>query len=222
MEKTSTFHLQWSHPFPESVVPHLTLHTFRSHEFVITEGDAPQYLYYIVEGKAKVYFTQQNGKVALLHFVTEGAFIGDMEMLDERYESKGVQAATTLKMLALPIHMARQTLLTDALFLRQLCTYMSRKIMHNSAKMSQSLAYPLENRLAEFLLMSQENRVYNEKHTEVAAFLGVSYRHLLYVFAQFVDRGLIEKDGKQYVLKDVKALTRMATSIFKTPIHDID
>lgn len=212
----------FQHPFPKSIERELTMHIFEGNEFIIPEGSAPQYLYYIVQGKAKVYFTQPNGKVALLHFVTEGAFIGDMEMLDERYYSKGVQATTTLKALALPIHVARQTLLHDADFLRGLCIFLSRKIMHNSAKMSQSLAYPLESRLAEFILMSEEQNVYQQKHTEVAQFLGVSYRHLLHVFSQFVARGILEKHGRSYILRDKSALEHIATSIFKTSIQDIN
>lgn len=222
MQKKFVDMTTFKHPFPTAVEHALTLHLFEPNEFIIPEGDPPQFLYYIVRGKAKVYFTQPNGKVALLHFVTEGAFIGDMEMLDERYYSKGVQAATTLHVLALPIHIARQTLLQDADFLRGLCVFLSRKIMHNSAKMSQSLAYPLESRLAEFILMSEEQNIYQQKHTEVAQFLGVSYRHLLHVFAQFVSRGFLEKCGKSYLLRDKKALTHIATSIFETSIRDIE
>lgn len=38
--------------------------------------------------------------------------------------------------------------------------------------------------------------MYREKHTEVSEFLGVTYRHLLYVLADFVKRGYLKKQNK--------------------------
>jgi len=206
--------------FPEAIATFADVHDFKAGEFLNIEGDEPAYLYYILSGKVKVYFTQSNGKVALLHFLGAQSFIGDMELLEARYYSKGVQASTDTRCLALPTTYVRELLLNDVTFLRHLALYLSKKIMHNSAKMSQSLAYPLENRLAEFILMSENDNIYQEKHTEAAEFLGVSYRHLLHVLAQFVARGWLEKDGRSYILRHKSALQDMATSIFATAIND--
>lgn len=206
--------------FPKSIEQFAEIHDFEAGEFINVEGDEPAYLYYILSGKVKVYFTQSNGKVALLHFLGTHSFIGDMELLEARYYSKGIQASQKTRCLAFPTVHVRELLLNDVTFLRHLALYMSKKIMHNSAKMSQSLAYPLENRLAEFILMSENNGIYKEKHTEAAEFLGVSYRHLLHVLAQFVERGLLQKDGRCYILRQKSILEEMATSIFATAIHD--
>ena len=59
--------------------------------------------------------------------------------------------------------------------------------------------YELSYRLAELLLVAANHEdVYKKKHTEIAEYLGVSYRHLIYTFKQFRERGFIQKQGTAY------------------------
>lgn len=198
------------HLFSFEIAPFIEVHRFLRGEWLIREGNFPQYLYYLVEGKTKVYMTQENGKVALLSFTEPHAFIGELELLDEEYYSKGVQAMTTTICLAIPIEQCKKDLLNDAVFLRSLCTFLGNKTSTMTAKFSQSFAYPLENRLAEFILLSSHNKVYKEKHIEVCDYLGVSYRHLLHVLAQFCTEGLLIKDGRNYVIQNIEELKKRA------------
>ncbi|KHE67237.1 helix-turn-helix domain-containing protein, partial [Halobacillus sp. BBL2006] len=75
---------------------------------------------------------------------------------------------------------------------------------------AQSLSFPLENRLADFILQTADGQVYKEKHVTVCDFLGVSYRHLLHVLAQFCEKGYLQKEGKQYQIKDRQRLRELA------------
>ena len=59
-------------------------------------------------------------------------------------------------------------------------------------------------------LLSQEGDLYHEKHTQAAEYLGVSYRHLLYVLAQFIHDGLLTKSKKGYLIKNRKQLSGLA------------
>lgn len=201
------------HLFSFDVSNLLEVHQFERGEWINNEGSFPQYLYYLVEGKAKVYFTQGNGKVALINFAQPGAFIGEIELLSNDYYSKGVQTMSTTTCLALPLSKCKELLLTDVVFLRYLCTFLGNKTSHITTKFTQSLAYPLENRLAEFILLSADGDVYKEKHTEVCDYLGVSYRHLLHVLSQFCEMGLLKKEGRSYIIVDPIALKNRATTI---------
>lgn len=192
---------------------HIQVHQFERGEFIIQEGSFPKYLYYLVEGKAKIYFTHKNGKVSLINFIQPGTFIGEMELLHATYYSKGIQTATKAICFAIPFHTCKEELLNDATFLKYLCTFLSNKATDMSAKYTQSLAYPLENRLAEFILLSADDYFYKEKHKEVCEYLGVSYRHLLHVFSQFLKAGYIEKKGRGYVIRNEAQLKQLATTI---------
>ncbi|GEM_PF-2668351 len=76
-----------------------------------------------------------------------------------------------------------QQLLSDCKFLRYLCKYLSEKATNNTSKFSRNESYPLKTRLAAFILDAPVSGIYREPHTEVAEYLGVTYRHLLYVLA---------------------------------------
>ena len=82
-----------------------------------------------------------------------------------------------------------------------------------TAKYTQNQAYPLENRLASFILLSSDNDFYKEKHTEVCEYLGVSYRHLLFVLAQFTENGYLTKQNRGYFLSNRAQLQQLAAEI---------
>ncbi len=64
--------------------------------------------------------------------------------------------------------------------------------------------------MANFILLTSCNKMYRERHTEVADFLGVTYRHLLYVLANFVKRGYLKKTEQGYYIQDLIALRKIA------------
>ena len=75
---------------------------------------------------------------------------------------------------------------------------MSQKTLRDVQNYSRNQTYPLKTKLAAFILMTSRNGFYRERHTETAAYLGVSYRHLLYVLAEFVSEGVLEKTKSGY------------------------
>jgi len=68
----------------------------------------------------------------------------------------------------------------------------------------------LKVKLASFILMTENNGVYREKHTEASGYLGVTYRHLLYVIAEFVKEGILAKSPTGYQILDRKRLNELA------------
>ncbi|MGG0717491.1 transcriptional regulator YeiL [Robertmurraya massiliosenegalensis] len=188
----------------------IEIHEYRRDEWIIQEGMRPDFLFYVMEGKAKIYITHQNGKVSLINFINANEYIGEMELLNDVYYTKGIQASTKTICFALPIHRYRGQLLEDAKFLRELTKFLSVKASVMAAKYSQSLAFPLENRLADFILQTADEGIYKEKHVTVCDYLGVSYRHLLHVLAQFCDKGYLQKEGRNYFIKNTDSLHELA------------
>ncbi|MES9793917.1 transcriptional regulator YeiL, partial [Priestia megaterium] len=174
------------------------------------EGSYPQYIYYLVEGKAKLYVTHENGKVSLINFLQAPTFMGEVELLNSQRYSKAIQTVTKIICLAIPINACKNKLLTDVTFLRHLCSFLSEKATRTSAKYTQNQAYPLENRLAAFIMLSADGNFYKEKHTEVCEYLGVSYRHLLHVLAQLCKTDIIEKQSPGYIIRDRERLEKLA------------
>lgn len=208
LENNSIAHL-FSFPADEFI----EVHEYRRDEWIIHEGMRPDFLFYVIEGKAKIYVTHQNGKVSLINFINANDFIGEMELLNDVYYTKGIQASTKTICFALPYHRYRKQLLEDAKFLRELTKFLSAKATVMAAKYSQSLAFPLENRLADFILQTADEGIYKEKHVTVCDYLGVSYRHLLHVLTQFCDKGYLQKEGRNYLIKEYTSLLELSEAL---------
>jgi len=199
-----------AHLFSFPVDEFIEVREYQRDEWIIQEGMRPDCLFYVIEGKAKIYVTHQNGKVSLINFINANDYIGEMELFNEEYYTKGVQVLTKTICFALPIPHYRKQLLEDAKFLRELTKFLSIKATSMAAKYSHSLAFPLENRLAEFILQTADEGVYKEKHVTVCDFLGVSYRHLLHVLAQFCEKGYLQKEGRHYRINHYHALYELS------------
>ncbi|AKO94872.1 XRE family transcriptional regulator [Priestia filamentosa] len=188
----------------------IEIQEYQRDEWIIKEGMRPDFLFYVIEGKAKIYVTHQNGKVSLINFINTNDYIGEMELLHEVYYTKGIQASTKTVCFALPIQRYRTCLLENTKFLCELAKFLSVKATHMAANYSQSLAFPLENRLADFILQTADEGVYKEKHVTICDYLGVSYRHLLHVLTQFCDKGYLQKEGRYYQIKQYHSLYELA------------
>ncbi len=199
-----------SHLFSFPIEEFIEVREYKRDEWIIREDMRPDYLFFVIEGKAKIYVTYQNGKVSLINFINARDFIGEMELLNEVYYTKGIQASTKTVCFAIPIHPCRTQMLEDTTFLRELTKFLSMKATKMAEKYSQSLAFPLENRLADFILQTADEDVYKEKHVTVCDFLGVSYRHLLHVLGQFCDKGYLKKEGRHYRIQQREKLNELS------------
>lgn len=199
-----------AHLFSFPIEEFIEVHEYKRDEWIIQEGMRPDFLFYVIAGKAKIYVTHQNGKVSLINFINANDYIGEMELLNDVYFTKGIQSSTKTICYAVPIQRCRAQLLEDVIFLRELTKFLSVKATRMAAKYSQTLAFPLENRLADFILQTADEELYKEKHVTVSDFLGVSYRHLLYVLAQFCDKGYLQKEGRHYCIQQQKSLNELA------------
>lgn len=191
------------------VEQYVKLLSFSPRAFIVQEGVMPSHLFYLISGRTKLYTMLANGKVALIDFFVGPCFIGEMELVGNTDHICAVQAIEPCMCFSLPLEPCKKMLLNDAVFLRNICLYLSRKNARNIDVLTKNRAFALENRLAGFILLSSTEGLYEEKHEHVADYLGVSYRHLLYVLADFVKKGFIEKEGRSYRILNKEALMRL-------------
>ncbi len=140
--------------------------------------------------------------------------MGEMELFHDHYHTKGIQAISRTTCFALPYRACREKLLTDATFLRHLARFLSIKSTTMATKYAQS-SFPLENRLAAFILQTAVEGLYKEAHVVVCDYFGVSYRHLLHVISQFCDKGYLQKVGRHYVVIERDGLLHLAALLEK-------
>lgn len=203
-------HFPLSDYFSFDIRPYTSIVKFDSAESILCEGKYPSFLYYFIDGRAKLFLSHGNGRISLINFINAPCFIGEMELLGAQESANAVTAITPCICYAIHINNCKDKMLNDTKFLRYLCVYLSQKAIGNTYNYSKNQSYPLEVRLANFILLTSCNRMYKEKHTEVSEFLGVTYRHLLYVLADFVKRGFLKKTEQGYYIKDLNLLRKIS------------
>lgn len=196
--------------FSFDISPYLSVCRYARGEYLCTQGQAENKLFYLAKGSGKICIEQQNGKVSLVSFLSAPCFVGEIELLKAQSESHSVIATTPCTCFVLKTNLCRERLLNDNTFLRELCTFLSRKTLATSVSHSKNVSFALDVRLADFLLKNAHHQKYTEHHTETAQYLGVSYRHLLYVLARFVSLGYLKKSGRTYWIENEKALRSLA------------
>lgn len=196
--------------FCGSVRPHTRLIEYAAGEYILKQDTPPTFLCLMVIGRCSISILLANGKSIILQTLKAPCLIGEMELI-RPVSSFTVQALERCRLLAVPLDQCKYFLLNDPYFLRAVCFDLIGKERTESLKLIHAFGYPLENRLAHFILENcQENRFYIKK-VHIAESLGVSYRHVEKVMGDFVRKQYLSKEKLIYTITDecaLKALSR--------------
>ena len=184
----------------------LELHIFKKGEHLCEERKTPDHLYFILEGKVKLSLIHQDGNVTLVQYYEPGDILGELELLGMRQQSQTIEAVGDVTCLALPFEECKDIMLEDTKFLQNLCRLIAGKMQRSVNKLVGIQTYPLENRLASYFIQKEKevgkDQWMHVKLTDLAQYLGTSYRHLSRVIKDFDDAGWIKKERtKMRVLK---------------------
>lgn len=191
--------------FSTSVEELLEVHIFKRGEYVCEELMAPQRLYFLVEGRVKLYMIHQDGNVSLAQYYEPGDVLGELEFLGIRNQSQSIQAVEDSVCLALSFKEHEELILADPVFLKNLSRLIAEKMLRGISKLVATQTYPLENRMAAYLLEKDQERERGDwikiSLTDLAQYLGVSYRHLSRVIKAFDEAGWIERERGRLRIK---------------------
>lgn len=212
--------------FTVDMTKFMELHLFNKDEHIYRANDKIEYFYFFVEGKAKVYTLLTNGKSLLIMFCNPLRIVGDVEVLYSDTATCNLQALKECLCIGISVENIRKYAMEDSIFLKHMCKSLGEKIAHSSLSSSINLLYPLENRLASYILAitpggdaltpgSEVEQMVTEKLTEVAELLGTSYRHLNRVINKFCEDSLIKKENHKIVVLDRNSLSKLAGDLYQ-------
>lgn len=203
---------------------YMELHLFDSGSHLVKTNDKIDYFYFLVEGKVKVYTVLKNGKSLLFRLYKPLIIIGDVEFIDCDTANSNIEAIVECLCIGISMHNIRKYAVNDPTFLKCMCMSLGKKFIKSSITSSINILYPLENRLASYLLAiaPENNQNYNKdggiitnKFTEMADLLGTSYRHLIRTINNLCLQKIIEKEKNSIVILDVHALEELAGDLYE-------
>ncbi len=204
--------------FTDEIIPHLTVFEFEKGEQICSQGEPVEYLYILVKGKVKIFTTSEDGKTLILSFKTPLEVIGDIEYVQEIDTINTVEAVSPVVMIGIRQSVVRRFLKDHSPFLQFLLKIITRKFYIKSQFMRHNILYPVETRLASYLVSVayDENealvngKVSTSNLTDIANLIGTSYRHLNRVIKDFCIKGMVERKNGAIVIKDLEGLKSLA------------
>lgn len=166
--------------------------------------------YFILSGTVKIYIDHKNGRRSILDFVGSNGWLGELSLFCNESDIKENKVLQDVECLEFDMDELRKLCKEDAKVSFYFASYIANKLLARSYRMSESLNYSLDTRLAAFLLQHQQKSIYNIPHTDVSEYMNVSYRHVLYVIKQFCELGILTKEkGKGYIITDMEKLKQL-------------
>lgn len=205
--------------FNDQIIPYLSLYSFDQGEHICSQGESSHFLYVLVKGKVKIYTTSPEGKTLILSFKTPLEVIGDIEYVQEIDTINTVEAVSSVHMIGVHHSMLKKYVKDHSPFLQFLLNIITKKFSIKNNSLSFNLMYPVEVRLASYLLSItyDENNSFLCGHlstsslTDTANLIGTSYRHLNRVIQQFCTEGLVERSKGFILILDREGLRSLAS-----------
>ncbi|HWR23925.1 MAG TPA: cyclic nucleotide-binding domain-containing protein [Feifaniaceae bacterium] len=190
------------------------LFSFAREDNLCTYGESMPYLLLLMEGKAKIFLTLENGKTLLVAFIEAVELLGDLELCTDRVARNSVRATTEAYCLGVPMAYCGDVMLKDPVFLRLISGELAKKLDNCASTYAVNMLYPLPSRLAGYLLYMEEDGFFKENLGALSEYLGTSYRHLLRVFHEFLESGLVARAPGGYRILDRAALMELAGGVY--------
>ncbi|HWK24138.1 MAG TPA: Crp/Fnr family transcriptional regulator [Ureibacillus sp.] len=190
----------------------LTINQYSKGDHIIQQGDHPQYLYFLVEGKIKTYKTSDDGKRLILSFREKFDILGDIEFVQQAPYINTVEAMTDVKILTIPIQIAQKFGMSHLPFVQFLLERITEKLYVNSNALTFNLMYPVEVRLCSYLLsVSLDGRTISSRELKDAAdLIGTSKRHMNRVLVDLCNRQTLAREEQSIVIRDREKLIELA------------
>ena len=189
---------------------------FKKRDLIFMEGQTPNDLYYIEQGKVKTYKINYDGKELITGIHGEGDFLGYVPLLEERPYNENAEALEDVKISIIPK--------SDFLTL----IYSSKDVARKFIKMLSNNLEEMENRLLDIAYQSVRQRVasallkissrlaYEDEDViitiarkDISNIVGTATESLNRTLADFRDEGLVEISGDGLKIVNKAKLERL-------------
>lgn len=204
--------------FPEQVQQSMQMEKLSGGEQLLTQGDDSEALFLLVEGKLKISMLSPEGKRLILAFKSPFDLVGDIEYVQGCPLINTVEAVSNTLVIRIPYEVLRKELGDNAAWLQFLLKTITQKFEMKSSAMNFNLLYPVDVRLASYLLSMTpiQPKLNATSLVDMADLIGTSYRHLNRVLLQFQNDGWItKKRGKITILDRASLLAQAGQNIYE-------
>ena len=133
--------------------------------------------------------------------------IGEVELLNHCEVANTIIAIGEVICMKVNLQLHQKALMDDHFFIQYIAASMAKKLYASDYTNSLNTNYPVENRVASYLMGMEKEGYIEENMADVAELLGCSYRQLQRILKDFLDQNyLIKVKRGLYKINNRKAL----------------
>ena len=184
-------------------------------EYISRAGEPMDCIFFILNGKAKVFLTLSSGKQLMLAYFVSKGIIGDIELMTEQpFNYTTVQAVIKTECIALPLKHFTGKLRENIVFVNHIAKELAEKLVQRVINGAITTLHPIEARICAYILHTADNGIFNEVLTETADVAGASYRHLLRLLDKLCVEGVLRKEDNGFRVMDFDLLNKRAGDLY--------
>jgi CRP-like cAMP-binding protein len=187
---------------------HLIERRFPRDSTLIQEGQPGDYMYVLREGRVKVTKLSGAGREKILEILTEGAFFGEMALLDPPERSASVKSLDPVRVLALSRRSFLQALERSPGLAMAVIRELARRLRHTNLDASHIPYQSVKERTRELLdRLATETDAEGWRttpaltHQEVADMVATSRETVTRAVKQLKQEGWLRQEGKRYRIR---------------------
>lgn len=185
---------QWLSEHPDSTG--IQKRIFQEKERVIWQGESHGDLFVIIEGIAKCFITEENGRDYVLEFLGDGEIMGEIELILKSDNMSNIEALTRLETYQISQALFRQFIKENAEFNKMILKEFAIRLHTTAKKASYQQVFPIEHKVLKILLLwSQVSSALTK--SDLADYLGIPIRSLNRVLKELKEKGFIENKGNE-------------------------
>lgn len=197
------------------------LRRYRTGALIFVQGDPPDEAFCVAAGRVSILSTTIHGRNQLYAFPGPGEIFGELGVLGHMPRSATAESLEDCSIWSVSGDLFLTFVLEQPSVARAVLEALARQIVALDAVTQDLLFLDLKGRVAKRLLeLMQDSAVaaspdgvmlpWKISQTQLAALCGGTRENVSRVLSEFQRRGMVERVGQSYVLRDVVALQRLA------------
>jgi CRP/FNR family transcriptional regulator/CRP/FNR family cyclic AMP-dependent transcriptional regulator len=198
-----------------------TIRRYRRNTYLFHQGDPSPEVLFLIDGRIEIASLSTGGQRMLHTTLDEPQFFGELGVLGELPRSAAALALEESSVWATPGDVFLEFLVTESTAARAIQRALARQVVAHEAFVDDLLFLDLKGRVAKRLLQLVSptlDRLPDDgapvpsivTHADLASLSGGSRENVTRILSEMQRRGMIERDGRRFVLRNIDGLARLA------------
>jgi CRP-like cAMP-binding protein len=190
--------------------------SYLSHDIIIRKGDSADHLLFLLAGKLQVVDVLEDGREIGIHFISPGAYFGELSVIDGQPRSASVVSVKPSEVAFLPSAQARALIFNRPLVAERFLTHFAQ-IVRASSRQRTLLSIPnafqrVFAQLQQFVRDTNDGQVIEglPKQHEIAIMVNTSRETVSRALHTLMKLNIVEKKGTIFIVNRPEQLKSAA------------